>query len=621
MRVPLPLVSVVGCKELKLSLYESRRQAARLKSAVLAFHIRGFFSYLQRAMRTLSRTEVLRLVEDWRARMIARDSEVRRLVETGLTSYSLMQWGDACEATGDQLADLADSILPLTPGDDQRQPLRGQRLQRAYEEAAELATAPVEPANDTCDWLPVIDRCELPQLDEISKRDLLQSWLPSAARLYYAKASVCANVGGWLEALSATSTLSEPLVNPEPEQSPAPPKRPAQPQAMQEVGPSLMGAWERYVRHQSEREAAWRSSVPDSARLAWQDFSSLLGGDTPLTAVDRQACKRYETFANNRPRRALPAFKDLTAQQIEELDVPREQRLSRSGITEELNRIGSFFKWCVREHLIDRNPAEGLQALLVDGKEGETAVQAWSTEELQTLLSPTNLKAFMESHRNARGAVSEQRWTYFPWLLVLAAYTGARLEELGGLEVSDVVERHPESEGRTPVIIIQPNTHRTLKTDQAKRTIPIHPDLERLGLWELVSHRRDDIQADRLLWTPHRGDRVAGKATDDFKEYTETLGLYKPRIKVFHSFRHTFKTRARGVMENGALNSIVGHQANDSTGGVYEHALQTPRQEHLAQMSRLSYGLNIGELTDLLTECRSVAPITKAFSRRPKAPR
>lgn len=170
MRVPLPLVSVVGCKELKLSLHESRRQAARLKSAVLAFHIRGFFAYLQRAMRNLSRTEVLRLVENWRAKMIARDSEVRRLIETGLSSYSLMQWADSCDATGDQFADLTDKILPITPGDDQRQPLRGPRLQEAFTEALELATTPSEPEDEVCDWLPVIDHSELPNLDEVLQR-------------------------------------------------------------------------------------------------------------------------------------------------------------------------------------------------------------------------------------------------------------------------------------------------------------------------------------------------------------------------------------------------------------------------------------------------------------------
>jgi len=180
MRVPAPLVGAIGSSEIKLSLYEARRRNARLKASYLAFHIRGFFAYLHRAMQNLSRAEVTRLVESWRTKMIARDSEVRRLVETGLSSYSLMGYADACEATGDVLADLADKILPTTYLDRDRQPLRGSRLDAAHGQALAFATAPVEADNPECDWQPVINRDQLDSINEVSKRDLVNAWLPQA---------------------------------------------------------------------------------------------------------------------------------------------------------------------------------------------------------------------------------------------------------------------------------------------------------------------------------------------------------------------------------------------------------------------------------------------------------
>jgi integrase len=615
MRVPAPLVGAIGSSEIKLSLYEARRRDARLKASYLAFHIRGFFAYLHGAMQNLSRAEVTRLVESWRTKMIARDSDVRRLVETELSSYSLMGYADVCDTTGDVLADLADKILPASYLDRDRQPLRGPRLEVAHEQALAFATAPVEEDNPECDWQPVISRDRLGTINEVSKRDLVNAWLPEAARLYYAKAAACADIG---------NSLSDSL---EPEVQTAPlavVKPPAVRPVAQEVVPptelTLGVAWQRYVSHQGERKPAWRDSIPDSARLAWDDFSALIGEKTPLSAIDRAACKRYEAFANSRPRRALTAYRGLSPQQLEHHEVPPSDRLSKTGINELLGRITTFFKWCLQEHLIDRNPAEGLQAfLLEDGEDEDAGVQAWSMEELQALMSPKNLKDFMDSHRHARGASSSQRWTYFPWLLVLGVYTGARLDEIGGLTIEDVVEKHPESEGKTPVFLVRPNEHRGLKTTQARRAIPIHPDLERLGLWEVLRHRKEDVGADLLMWPPRRGDRVAGKATDDFKEYTESLGLYQPRVKVFHSFRHTFKTRARGVLESGALNSIVGHRATDSTGGVYEHALETPRHKHLEQLSQLTFGLDLTGLAQLLNECRSVSPTTAAFIRAARA--
>jgi integrase len=567
-------------------------------------------------MQNLSRAEVTRLVESWRTKMIARDSEVRRLVETGLSSYSLMGYADACEATGDVLADLADKILPTTYLDRDRQPLRGSRLDAAHGQALAFATAPVEADNPECDWQPVINRDQLDSINEVSKRDLVNAWLPQAARLYYAKAAACEDIGYSLSDSLKQEAQSAPLPVLE-----SPAARPVTtPDVSTPAGISLGAAWQRYVSHQGERKPAWKDQIPDSARLAWDDFSALIGEKTPLAGIDRAACKRFEAFVNLRPRRALSAYRGLSPQQLEHHEVPASDRLSKTGIDELLGRITTFFKWCLQEHLIDRNPAEGLQAfLLEDGEDEDAGVQAWSMEELQALLSPKNLKDFMESHRHARGASSSQRWTYFPWLLVLGVYTGARLDEIGGLTIEDVVEKHPESEGRTPVLLVRPNEHRGLKTAQARRAIPIHPDLERLGLWELLRHRKEDIGADLLLWPPRRGDRVAGKATDDFKEYTESLSLHQPRVKVFHSFRHTFKTRGRGVLESGALNSIVGHRAKDSTGGVYEHALEIPRHKHLEQLSELTFGLDLTGLSELLSGCKSVSPTTAAFVRAARA--
>lgn len=329
MRVPHPLVVVVGCSEIKLSLYEARKRDARLKASCLAFHIRGFFAYLRRVMQTLSHAEVRRLVESWRAKMIDRDSEVRRLVETGLSSYSLMGYADACDATADCLAELADNILPTTYGDQDRQPLRGPRLDAARVEALALATAPVEAGNTECDWVPVIDRTQLGAIDELSRRDLVNTWLPEAAKLYYDKCSACSDLGARLVKPPAETATTPSM----------PAAKPAEPSVVtlekpRAHSPTLQEAWERYLRHQSEREAAWREVVPDSARLAWIDFSGLLGEQTPLASIDRETCKRYETFANQRPRRPLSAYRDMTPAQLEHEEVPASDRLSQSGITE-----------------------------------------------------------------------------------------------------------------------------------------------------------------------------------------------------------------------------------------------------------------------------------------------
>ena len=58
----------------------------------------------------------------------------------------------------------------------------------------------------------------------------------------------------------------------------------------------------------------------------------------------------------------------------------------------------------------------------------------------------------------------------------LARYTLARREELCGLDVDDALE-----EDGIPYIFIRPNEHRTLKTPQSRRRIPLVGEVVRLG--------------------------------------------------------------------------------------------------------------------------------------------
>ncbi len=69
-------------------------------------------------------------------------------------------------------------------------------------------------------------------------------------------------------------------------------------------GVSLGDAWSRYTKAQSDRQAAWRNAVPDSARLAYEDFSGLVGASRQLTSLTRKDLSAFEAFANKRPRRA-----------------------------------------------------------------------------------------------------------------------------------------------------------------------------------------------------------------------------------------------------------------------------------------------------------------------------
>ncbi len=207
LRVPLTLKEVIGCTEPRLSLFEGSQRVAMLKAGYLAYQIRQFFSHVRRLMKHFPRTEIDRLVRDWKARMIERDGEVRRLIETGLGSMSLMAYGAGCDAMGDEYRSLAEAILPPSVTDTHAVPAAGQTLIRARARAVELATQAASD-DDAPDWSPLIDRAAYDNLDAVSGRGLIQTWLPEAASLYYAKSVASEEPGRTLKHLCASA--SEP---------------------------------------------------------------------------------------------------------------------------------------------------------------------------------------------------------------------------------------------------------------------------------------------------------------------------------------------------------------------------------------------------------------------------
>jgi integrase len=146
--------------------------------------------------------------------------------------------------------------------------------------------------------------------------------------------------------------------------------------------------------------------------------------------------------------------------------------------------------------------------------------------------------------------------TWLPWL---ALYTGARLEELGQLRVSDV----REEEG-VPFLAIEAGDGKKLKTRSSRRRIPLHPELVRLGFLAFVGAQRQ--AAHERLFLELRATRFSLTAawSKFWGRHARDLGVTDKR-KTFHSFRHGWKDAARAVMPEEHHDAITGH-ANGSVG-------------------------------------------------------
>lgn len=141
------------------------------------------------------------------------------------------------------------------------------------------------------------------------------------------------------------------------------------------------------------------------------------------------------------------------------------------------------------------------------------------------------------------------------WVPVMAAYTGARITELAQLLVTDLAE----VDGLPCIRFAKTHAWQSIKNESSRRTIPMHPELIRLGLLEYAKA----IQAaghERLFpMAPVSGINNAGGALSSWFSKLKTASGWGPE-HTFHSFRHTVETVLKRAKEPAyQINAYTGH--------------------------------------------------------------
>lgn len=158
------------------------------------------------------------------------------------------------------------------------------------------------------------------------------------------------------------------------------------------------------------------------------------------------------------------------------------------------------------------------------------------------------------------------------WVPIIAAYTGARREEIAGLALADIAE-----EDGIAFFHFTSNENRGLKTAAAQRRVPIHEQLIALGFLDHIEKARRAKQRD-LFPELRPKDFVKGgsKKFGSQLQYAweRTLDLMldgNPRAYCFHSLRHYANNL---FLNNPAVPQtvrldVIGHEAADTNMRVY----------------------------------------------------
>lgn len=251
----------------------------------------------------------------------------------------------------------------------------------------------------------------------------------------------------------------------------------------------------------------------------------------------------------------------------------QEQPISPKTARDRLTWVKSLLGYAFRElELIPKQPWEGME---IKVSKAQTR-RPWKDEELQQLFS----QPLFTAYDTPKGKKSGSDAAY--WVPLMALYSGARIGELSQLRTCDfgVVDGIPM------LTITNTGEGQRVKSDAGLRSIPVHPELVRLGLLEYVQAIRDTGHTQ--LWPILRIDpeRPGLTLSNWFGEYRRSVGLTE-RYPDFHSFRHSARTRmARAKIPEKVQDSITGHETQGSVGTkVYQDVSLEDRLEAVQAIS------------------------------------
>jgi len=217
---------------------------------------------------------------------------------------------------------------------------------------------------------------------------------------------------------------------------------------------------------------------------------------------------------------------------------------------------------CEDLEVLPKNPWRGLDIKA----HTEAPRQPWSDESLTKLFNHPIWKEGVIPNDNKAGGSAAY------WIPLLALYSGARCSEICQLRTDDI----KKESGVWMVQIHDGDLTQRLKTNAARRSIPVHDELLRLGF---VQYSKSITQGSLWPKLPKREGKAGGYFSQFFGQLRAELGI--PPSMSFHSFRHSARTNlVCAAVAESVVDRLLGHIGTGSVGAkIYTHLSNQKLQE------------------------------------------
>ncbi len=293
-------------------------------------------------------------------------------------------------------------------------------------------------------------------------------------------------------------------------------------------------------------------------------------GDRPVDAYGRADVTHFlDTM------RKLPAIHGKSAADragtiddlIARADRTKCDRLSEKTVKRHRSATAQFFQFCVDQGHVtvsahrDAWDSHRFRAPSVAAKDQR---DTWTSAELFTLFTSP---AWTGSHPRFRSQPGDSivRDARF-WIPLLALFHGGRLEEFADLRGRDVL-----TDGVVPALRIvesedEDGSRRRLKTTNATRVLPLHPEILRIGFLAYAAGVRDDGPLFPDLLPQGKDGKRGRRLIRWFAEYRRDIKVYRAGVAT-HAFRHLANTRLRDVIADWQQERHVAYLFGHGQGG------------------------------------------------------
>ena len=322
--------------------------------------------------------------------------------------------------------------------------------------------------------------------------------------------------------------------------------------------------YQEFLNFKIEKENLSEKMQKDYERcyIVWQ----LLTEDADIASYEPKNIGIFIDQCFDLPKMNVAPFNKMTMLERVTADVPEDKRIAPKSVQGYYKWLQSVFSFAGKDTIgyIEKTPCR---------------IKRDFTQNKRGPFTNTELKNF-----EAYALTEETSWK--KWSLLLAIYTGARRGELFQLRGADI--KQDSDSNLFYILITDEHESQKIKTENARRRIPVHSKLIEYGFLDLISTNKG-----RLLDGIENRNTITAWFGRLMEKMNVSSATELAHIRSFHSFRHSFITKIRNEslepIELYILQQVVGHEL--SSGGITDN--YTHHTAPIAKLSRVVEGYKI----------------------------